>query len=323
MLVSVVIIGRNEGERLIRCITSVKEMEFDPAQYEIIYVDSGSTDGSQEAAAKLGARVFELETTKPTAAKGRNKGAHEAEGSLLFFLDGDTIVNPSFLTKAVNFLKEHEDVAAVSGFRKEIHPENSIYNKILDLEWLHNEGEAQYCGGDTVMRKDALLQAGGYKEDLIAGEEPELCFRIRKNNWRIFTIAEPMTGHDLNIRNFSGYWRRNLRSGHACAEVAVLTDGETFGAESKRNWIQSGVYLGASSLLLGFLQLWAVFPILAGYALMVFRNMRRNRWRKLPFGTALIYGMHAHVVWFPIMCGQIQYYWNRKRNRGGHIIEYK
>ncbi|CAM2010055.1 glycosyltransferase [Acanthopleuribacter pedis] len=323
MLVSVVIIGRNEGERLTRCITSVKEMDFDPEKYEIIYVDSGSTDGSQENAEKLGARVFELDTDKPTAAKGRNKGCHEAKAPLLFFLDGDTIVDPGFLTKATTFLAEHEDVAAVSGFRKEIHPENSVYNKILDLEWLHHEGESQYCGGDTVMRRDALIEAGGYKEDLIAGEEPELCHRIRKNKWRIFTIAEPMTGHDLNIRQFSGYWRRNFRSGHACAEVAQLTDGETFGRESRYNWIQSFVYTGAGLTLIGFLHFWAIFPILAGYGLMVARNMFRNRWRKLPFGTALIYGMHAHLVWFPVVCGQIQFHWNRMRNRGGRIIEYK
>ncbi|CAM2064270.1 Glycosyltransferase family 2 protein [Sulfidibacter corallicola] len=323
MQVSVIIIGRNEGERLIRCITSVKDMDFDPEQYEIIYVDSGSTDASVDQAQKLGARVIELDTDKPTAAKGRNAGCGAAQAPLLFFLDGDTIVEPSFLSQAAAFLEEHDDVAAVSGFRKEIHPEASIYNRILDLEWLHHPGYSQYCGGDTVMRKEALEQAGGYKEDLIAGEEPELCHRIRSNGWKIYTIEAMMTGHDLNISKFAGYWKRCYRAGHAYAEVAKLTAGETFGRESKHNWVQSLVYMGAAIALLALLKLWALIPIALGYAVLVARNITKNRWRKLPFGTLLLYGMHAHLVWMPVMCGQIQYHLNRMRNRGGKIIEYK
>ena len=69
--IGVVIIGRNEGERLKRCISSIQE-QFDGP---VVYVDSGSTDGSVEYTKKLGVDVIDLDMSIPfTMSRGRNSG---------------------------------------------------------------------------------------------------------------------------------------------------------------------------------------------------------------------------------------------------------
>ena len=321
--VSVIIIGRNEGERLIRCINSVKAMDFDPEQYEIIFCDSGSTDGSMENAEKLGARSLLVESDRPTASKGRNLGYRNARGAYLFFLDGDTIVHPDFLKMSIDYLESHEKTAVIWGHRRETHPEKSVYNRVLDLDWVYPPGEAEFCGGDVVMRKAVLDEVQPYSEDLIAGEEPELCSRIRKAGYTIYHIDAPMTGHDLDIRTFGGYWKRCYRAGHAYAEVAERTNGMIFGRDSRKNHIQTLIYLIVPILLLSFLHLIGLALLTAGAFLIVFRTYLKQRWRGASFGTTFLYAFHSHFAVPIIWLGQLKYYRDRSRGRGGRIIEYK
>lgn len=322
LLVSVVIIGRNEGERLVRCIESVKAMDFPADQYEILYVDSGSTDGSMERARSLGAQALAIEPPT-TAAKGRNKGIRESNAPFLFFLDGDTIVEPTFLQKAIDYIQQHQDCAIVWGHRREIRPQDSIYNRVLDLDWIYPPGDTPFCGGDAVMRKTALEKSGPFREDLIAGEEPELCHRIRQQGFRIYHMDAYMTGHDLAIRKFSAYWKRCYRAGHAYAEVADLTGGLQFGRDGWRNHVQSLGYI-LIPILLPLLLGWLGLAILiAGASLVIARTYLRQRWRGGSAYTTLLFAIHSHfaqpIIWF----GQLKYYRNRRANRGGTIIEYK
>lgn len=321
--VSVIIIGRNEGRRLIRCIESVKAMNFPQDRLEIIYVDSNSSDDSVAQANALGAQTLLVPPGPTTAALGRNTGLEVARGTYVFFLDGDTIVDPDFLTKAMTFLEEHSDYVGVCGDRREIAPEESIYNRLLDLDWNGPPGDVAFFGGDAVARRQALIDVGGYKEDLIAGEEPQLCHRLRAKGYKIMHLDIPMTGHDLALRNFKGYWLRCYRAGHAYAEVAELTQGETFGKESKRNLIQGAAYLIMPILLLILLQLWALPLMAIGSALVWARTVWRSRWRKTDLNTLCIYALHSHICQFPIFFGQLKYFRNRKAKVAGRIIEYK
>ena len=54
-------------------------------------------------------------------------------------------------------------------------------------------GAARACGGDALMRTAALAEVGGYDPNLIAGEEPELCVRLRAAGWQIYTLDREMT----------------------------------------------------------------------------------------------------------------------------------
>jgi len=328
LLLSVIIIGRNEGERLKKCLHSAQAIELNGA-FEVIYVDSGSSDGSVALAKSLGARVLEVTHARPTAARGRNLGLSEAHAEFVFFLDGDTVIEPKFAAKALAYLSDHEKTAVVWGHRRELRPNESIYNRVLDLDWIYPAGETSFCGGDTVMRSSVLKEVGPFREDLVAGEEPELCNRIRGAGYRIFHMDTPMTAHDLAIHSFKGYWLRCYRAGHAYAEVAGITHGETFGSESKRNRIQGLAYLVIPILLpviglLGVVPLpwwWGLAALVLGAGTVALRTTWRARWRGASPFTTLLYAIHSHFCQIPIWFGQILF--RNKRENAGAIIEYK
>src|SRR5882672_6981731 len=150
---SVVVIGRNEGERLVRCLDSVRATCGIDGDIELVYADSASTDGSPARAAAAGATVVTVASAHPTAASGRNAGWRAAAGEFVLFLDGDTLLDPHFARRALDAIKADDGIAGVWGHRREIHPERSIYNRILDLDWIFKPGFTPYCGGDVLMRR--------------------------------------------------------------------------------------------------------------------------------------------------------------------------
>lgn len=217
--IRVVVIGRNEGERLKRCLRSL------PEHLEVVYVDSASADDSVEFALSRGVQVSHLDLAKPfTAARARNAGLQkfiETSSNFEFvqFVDGDCELEAAWLPEAVNFLDCDESVAAVCGRRRERYPDASLYNRICDQEWNTPIGEASACGGDALFRLSALRECGSYDSSLVAGEEPELCFRLRERGWKIWRIDQAMTIHDADMHHFGQWWKRAVRSGFGYAQV--------------------------------------------------------------------------------------------------------
>ncbi|MGZ8271807.1 MAG: glycosyltransferase, partial [Methylophilus sp.] len=243
--VGVVVIGRNEGERLITCLTSLKRDVT-----KIVYVDSGSIDQSIFNAEKLDVAVVNLDLSLPfTAARARNAGLEKLttlDASLKYvqFVDGDCEVVAGWLLTAFVYLEAHSDVAVVCGRRRERFPHASVYNQICDIEWNTPVGEAKACGGDAMMRIDCLKPLNGYRESLIAGEEPELCVRIRQSGYKVWRLDNEMTLHDAAITKFSQWWKRTTRAGHAYAEGAYLQGKPPechWVKESRRIWVWGGV----------------------------------------------------------------------------------
>ena len=322
---SIVIIGRNEGERLERCILSVQAIaDWKPA--EVLYVDSGSTDGSPDLAARLGATVLPLAPGAFTAARARNLGWRYSSSELVLFLDGDTILNSDFPLAALVELEKETVNAAVWGHRRESSPCLSVYVRVLDLDWVYPPGEALFCGGDVLMRRAALEAVGGFDETLIAGEEPEMCRRLRKAGWRIQHIDHPMTLHDLAITRFAQYWRRSQRAGYAYAAVSARFRGtsDPFWSEDARRNLLRGLFW----LLSPFAAVGAciAFTSLLPFALWVLlllvlaaRTALQSRWKRASASTLFLYGIHSHLQQIPILIGQMQYLFNR--NRG--LMEYK
>lgn len=316
--IGVVAIGRNEGERLRRCLLSV--IAAAPAT---VYVDSGSLDGSDLMAAEMGAEVVCLDMARPfTAARARNEGLRRLllrhpDVDFVQFVDGDCEIVPGWLNAALDFLKENPDIAVACGRRRERYPERSVYNRICDEEWDTPIGNALACGGDAMMRTIALQSVGGFLDHMIAGEEPELCVRLRLNGWRIQRLDREMTLHDANITRFSQWWKRTVRSGHAYAEGSWIHGGlpERFWVrEARRAWfwgmglplaIALGVFLlGPLAALLGLL-----------YLLQWVRLLLRNG--SVYRSTLLILGKFAEVF------GALKFHANRLRGVAGQLIEYK
>jgi len=215
------VIGRNEGERLARCLASLVGTVA-----RVVYADSGSSDGSVELARAHGAEVVELARGTPmNAARGRNAGFARLrelapELAYVFFVDGDCRVEAGFLAEARAALAADAGLAAVAGRRRELEPEASLYNRVVDCEWNTPVGESDGFGGDVLVRAAALVAVGGYDEHMNQGEDPETAFRLRAAGWRIRRIACDMTRHDVALLTFAAWRRRHRRGGHAYAHGA-------------------------------------------------------------------------------------------------------
>lgn len=322
--VGVVVIGRNEGARLERCLRSLLGTAD-----RIVYVDSGSSDGSVAMSRALGVEVVELDLHSPfTAARARNAGFRELvrlrpDLRHVFFVDGDCEVVQGWLEVANAFLDAHPDVAIVWGRRRERHPEKSIYNLLCDIEWNSIPvGETKACGGDAVMRVEAVREAQGYREDLICGEEPELCVRLRQAGWRVWHLDQEMTLHDAALYHFNQWWRRMLRGGYAYAQGVHLHGAPPerhWVAESRRIWMW-GLWLPLGVLLLSLsvspYALWilAIYPAqVVRLTLLGKRTARDNWWRAL----SLV------VCKFPEVLGQLKFVVDKWRRVQSGLIEYK
>jgi GT2 family glycosyltransferase len=223
-ILGVVIIGRNEGERLIECLRSVM-----PLGLPMVYVDSASTDGSQAAARGAGARVVDLDLARPfTAARARHEGVValiEIAPNIRYiqFLDGDCALEPGWIEAARRFLDGAPGYAIACGRRRERWPAASLYNHMADIEWNTPVGDAAACGGDSLIRLSAYQAVGGFNRLLIAGEEPELCSRLTGAGWRIRRLDAAMTVHDAAMTRLSQYWKRAVRSGFGFAQAWQMT----------------------------------------------------------------------------------------------------
>lgn len=222
--IGTVLIGRNEGDRLVRALDAARAEIAGP----IVYVDSGSTDGSLAAAEAAGAEIVLLDTSDGfTAARARNAGLaalteRNNPPELVQFIDGDCALRDGWIATATAFLDAHSEVGVVCGRRRERFPEASLYNRLTDAEWDTPVGEARSCGGDALMRMNAINGVGGYNPGLIAGEEPELCVRLRQAGWKIWRLDAEMTWHDAAMTRFGQWWKRTRRAGHAFAEGAAI-----------------------------------------------------------------------------------------------------
>ena len=313
-MIGAVIIGRNEGTRFLDCLTSLPD-----SLAPVIYVDSGSTDGSIEAAEAHGATVISLDTSKPfTAARARNAGLAQLGEEVRFvqLIDGDCALAEGWVERARASLEADPKLAVVCGRRRERYPEASIYNQLCDWEWDTPIGEARACGGDAMMRRAALADVGGYRDDLIAGEEPELCVRLRAAGWRVERLDAEMTLHDAAMTRFGQWWQRSRRAGHAFAEGAAL-----HGAQPERHWVREtgralfwGAGLPLVILLAAFVSFWLSLILVLAYPLQVLRLAQR--W-------PLLRAAFTVLGKFPEAQGALGYYASRLRGSRRGLFEYK
>ncbi|KIC10718.1 glycosyl transferase [Leisingera sp. ANG-M1] len=311
--VGAVVIGRNEGERLLRCLRSLQGQV-----QQLVYVDSGSSDGSADAARALGAEVVNLDLSQPfTAARARNAGlAALAQGcEYVQFTDGDCEVDPGWVSTALRFLQAHPKAAVACGRRRERFPAASVFNRLCDAEWDTPLGEAQACGGDALMRAAAVREAGGYRESLIAGEEPELCLRLRRAGWQIWRLDAEMTLHDAQMLRFGQWWQRSRRAGYAFAEGAAL-----HGNAPERHWVAEtrrallwGALLPAAILLAGLIEPYSLFAAFV-YPAQLGRLSRRMGHERALFS---VLGKFAEAS------GALEFYWRRWRGQSRGLLEYK
>jgi len=321
--IGAVVIGRNEGELLRKCLASVL-----PQASRTVYVDSGSTDGSVELAIGMGAEVVELGRDVPfTAARARNVGwrkLSDAEGDIQYvqFVDGDCTVVASWMEIAARVLAESAETAIVFGHVREAEPNRNIYHRLAAMEWDSPVGEVPYCGGIAAVRTAALQEVGGFRDDLVAGEEPELCVRLRRAGWSVRKLDYEMAVHDIDTDSFADWWRRTVRSGRAYAAGAALhgdSPQQHWVRESRSIWIW-GVILPLVALALA----WPSRGLSLGFALAMYLALfakiviaRRNH-RYESFSGAALYAGMCVVAKVPQAIGQVGYLAGRASYFGSH-----
>ena len=322
--VGVVVIGRNEGPRLRQCLSSVRG-----ERTRVVYVDSGSTDDSLDIARGLSVDTVELDMSVPfSAARARNAGVKrlleqsERPVTLLQFIDGDCELVPDWMDQAERFLGQRSEVVAVCGRLMERFPDRSVYNLLCDIEWNRPPGEISACGGIFMMRAQAFLDAGGFSEHMVSGEEPELCARLRHKGWRLWRLPASMAWHDAAMYRFSQWWIRSRRSGYGYAQTA-LAFGDVQDRESSRRFARVFFWGGLlpAAIIAGALLLspwtWlclAIYPVQIARVAMQLSGPLKVRCLRSYF---LMLGK------FPEFLGALQFVAGRLRGAGPGRFDYK
>lgn len=332
--IGIVIIGRNEGERLVRCLASVR------GQSPVIYVDSGSKDNSLAAAKSAQAIVVELDMSIPfSAARARNEGFSQLLKldpgvSFVQFIDGDCEMVQGWFEKAAHELKVNSEVAAVCGRLRERFPDHSVYNRLCDIEWDKPVGLVDACGGIAMYRTEYFQTVGGFDSSVVAGEEPELCQRLRSKGWQIKRLPEEMAWHDSAMYRFSQWWKRQVRGGYGAMDVALRFEQGRQGNFSRqirraRMWIFGYPLAIVWAAVVGFF--WgrwkgaaigavAIICVLPLQILRLAWQQRRGGSTNLvalAFGWTTMAAKMAHVV------GHAKYRRDRRRRQDLQVIEYK
>ncbi|GHG11586.1 glycosyltransferase family 2 protein [Paracoccus aerius] len=316
-VIDAVAIGRNEGQRLVRCLDSLLVADF----RQIVYVDSGSTDDSVAQAHARGVTVVPLDMSRPfTAARARNAGIAALVGppaDYIQFIDGDCILDPGWLPLASRFMAENPQAAVTCGRLREIAPDASLYNRLIDYEWNTPVGQVEACGGIALIRAEALHEADGFNPALIAGEEPELCLRLRRAGWYIWRLDAEMARHDAAMHRFGQWWRRTRRAGYSYALGAALHGR----APERHNIVQTrrALVWGLGIPLAAILGTIFVHPmllaLLLAWPLQVLRLWRRD--------GNLLRAVFTTLGKLPEALGVLEYRLKRLFGQQTELIEYK
>lgn len=322
--IGVIIIGRNEGDRLVRALKSTTNSGIKHG----VYVDSGSSDNSINHAKQSGLETISLDLSRPfTAARARNTGFQQLIKTIpnvefIQFLDGDCTLAADWIKHASQFLADNPNHSIVAGRLREISPEASVYNQLCDLEWDTPVGPSKACGGIFMARRSAFESVQGFDEHIIAGEEPELCYRMRAQGWLIERLDFDMARHDAAMTRFSQWWKRMRRSGYAFMHGALK-----YGMEAERYNIRPVLRICFWASLLPLILLlaasvgpWALLA-LSIYPLQIMRlallkspNNHPMRWTSAYFRV---------LGQFPEFIGLIDALFDHITRRNRPIIEYK
>lgn len=324
----VVVIGRNEGERLVACLAALQQQPR-----PVVYVDSGSGDGSVAAARERCARVVELDPSRPfTAARARNEGAQALRAlapdlQFVQFVDGDCELLPGWLDAAEAALHADPACAIVMGHLHERRPTASVYHRLCALEWSAASGKVEDMNGVIgimMTRLDVFGTLGGFRADLIAGEDPEYAVRVRLAGHVVRKLDAPMATHDADIHRFGQWWRRAVRAGHALGQRAWLHANGPLrdcARERRSTWLW-GILLPLLAVALAWPTRGLSLFLIGGHAVLGWRILRHRRRRGDSPGDAWLYMRYTLLAKLANGWGLLQFHWNQLRGRY-RLIEYK
>ncbi len=208
---SIIILTFNTKELTLECIKSIfqeYEKELETGEFEIILVDNASTDGTVDAISDIRYPDIKIIKNKENLgfSKGNNKGARNAVGQLVLFLNSDTEVKDKGLLNMVEFLESNEHIGILGGKLENVNGSSqasagkfySIFNLFLlliggeRLGLLRNSpariSKVDWVSGACMMvKREAFEKIGGFEEKLFMYmEDQELCFRAKKAGYKTY-----------------------------------------------------------------------------------------------------------------------------------------
>jgi glycosyltransferase involved in cell wall biosynthesis len=259
---------------------------------ELIYVDNGSTDGSREFLQSVESKGLKTHVMEGgTIAGMRNWGARQSRGTYLSFIDSDCSVPENYFEEAIDVLRSTG--AAATGC--EIHiPEQPHW---LEAAWhdLHYFGRDRFVpylnSGNFFVSRSAFQAVGGFREDMVTGEDAEIGQRLVLAGHRIFASPRVKAIHLGNPKSIREFYRRNVWHGLGM-----------FGTVSRKNLDRPTAMLAIHILatILGIVALfsarvpisarWVIaigLQLLAPVATVIYRGMKTQQWRSAPIGVPL------------------------------------
>jgi len=318
----IVVVGRNEGERLRGCFSSLLKHS-----YPIVYVDSMSNDGSVEYAKSIDVDVVLLDNSKPlNASRARNSGfeflyRNNPQLQYIHFIDGDCEIDRKWPEYVIELLERNSKYAVVFGILDEKYRNSNIYTRLCDIEWKKNTGEQKNVGGLGIatIRVEAFKEAGGFDESLIAGADPELYLRIRKNKWIVYCADVNMGLHDCAMYQFKQWWMRCMKSGYA------YMDGTKWGGYhlQKRSTLIWGVLIPTLIIALSIKISLVILLCFAIYPIQVMRTYHKVNISNVSRNDKLLYAAACILAKFPQTLGMGKWIINKIFQQQPKIIEYK
>lgn len=232
--VTVVIPAYNLDAYLQDAIESVLMQQYD-GPLSIIVLDDGSTDKSLEVAKRMADRVTNLKVhtqTNQGRAKTRNRILELAETDLVAWLDGDDLAAPCWLADQVGYLHSHPECVAVGGQGYSMTASGNAIGPIThpldgdEIDQRHLSGQANaFFQSCVLVRKSAVLEAGGYDERYPCAEDYSLWLRLAE----IGKLANLSACHlCYRVHATSANWTLNIdqrTQGHAIQQEALKRRG--------------------------------------------------------------------------------------------------
>jgi len=226
-LISVIVPFYNSEKTVRRCINSLLNQSYPKNEYEIIFVDDGSTDGSVDMVSKF-KKIKLIKQPHRGPAVARNIGVKNSKGQIVLFTDADCIPDKNWIKNMVEPFKDKK-IIGVSGTYKTFNKSSLIarfagYEIEKRHKMLEKQEQIDFVGTfSAAFRKNVFLKVKGFDETFptASGEDPELSFRLEKFGKMIFQLNAFVYHYHPNTlfkflkqKFWRGYWRVYLYRKH-------------------------------------------------------------------------------------------------------------
>lgn len=282
--VTVIIPAFNSAATLPQCLESVRALNYPQERVRVVVVDHCSTDATNAIASSYADEVSIK--IGGTISSVRNLGAETAGGEIYAFTDSDCIVDPYWLSVAVEVLSDESVGGCGSGY---LTPEKFTW---VEKAWLYElKGPPVRTsflpGGNLIIRGSVFREIGGFDESLTTGEDADICSRINKSGRLVINDSRIRCVHLGNAKTLAVFFRKerwygaNMMEGFSVKEfdaTFVATMAFSFGVISGAVGLACYFYKGDPLFLL--LSLAAVLTVPAGSAIL--RVMRSRKYAYFP-----------------------------------------